>query len=147
MCLRSFSSLQYADLRSTSENLRLQRSNSALRVLNFRRIQLLVREFTEFEALRILCIHNSVQKKKHGASSTSSLWNRRYFQKHVFLFPICFVQTTMKKCFGFGFCFFGIGRKPTHDFLSLYTHSTAQQDPRPSSQGNFFFLIFKYSKK
>ena len=46
----------------------------------------------------------------------------------------------MKICFGF--CFFGIGRKPTHDFLSLYTHSTAQQDPRPSSQGNFFFFNF-----
>ncbi|KAK4567918.1 hypothetical protein RGQ29_003621 [Quercus rubra] len=29
------------------------------------------------------------------------------------------------------------GRKPTHDFLSLYTHSTAQQDPRPSSQGSY----------
>ncbi|XP_038678680.1 transcription factor BIM1-like isoform X2 [Tripterygium wilfordii] len=28
------------------------------------------------------------------------------------------------------------GRKPTHDFLSLYSHSTAQQDPRPPSQGN-----------
>ncbi|XP_050224004.1 transcription factor BIM1 isoform X2 [Mercurialis annua] len=31
------------------------------------------------------------------------------------------------------------GRKPTHDFLSLYSHSTLQQDPRPppppSSQG------------
>ncbi|KAI4335865.1 hypothetical protein L6164_014468 [Bauhinia variegata] len=29
------------------------------------------------------------------------------------------------------------GRKPMHDFLSLYSHSTAQQDPRPTSQGNF----------
>ncbi|KAJ0048317.1 hypothetical protein Pint_16309 [Pistacia integerrima] len=30
------------------------------------------------------------------------------------------------------------GRKPTHDFLSLYsTHPTVQQDPRPSSQGSF----------
>ncbi|WCJ35792.1 basic helix-loop-helix (bHLH) DNA-binding superfamily protein [Euphorbia peplus] len=28
------------------------------------------------------------------------------------------------------------GRKPTHDFLSLYSHSTAQQDPRPTSQGS-----------
>lgn len=29
------------------------------------------------------------------------------------------------------------GRKPTHDFLSLYSNSTAQQDPRPpSSQGS-----------
>ncbi|XP_021909245.1 transcription factor BIM1 [Carica papaya] len=27
------------------------------------------------------------------------------------------------------------GRKPTHDFLSLYSHSTVQQDPRPPSQG------------
>ncbi|KAF3438007.1 hypothetical protein FNV43_RR20763 [Rhamnella rubrinervis] len=27
------------------------------------------------------------------------------------------------------------GRKPTHDFLSLYGSSTAQQDPRPPSQG------------
>ncbi|XP_024929379.3 transcription factor BIM1 isoform X2 [Ziziphus jujuba] len=27
------------------------------------------------------------------------------------------------------------GRKPTHDFLSLYSHSTAQQDPRTPSQG------------
>ncbi|KAG5039376.1 hypothetical protein JHK85_011852 [Glycine max] len=27
------------------------------------------------------------------------------------------------------------GRKPTHDFLSLYSNSTAQQDPRPPSQG------------
>ncbi|XP_059453831.1 transcription factor BIM1 isoform X1 [Corylus avellana] len=27
------------------------------------------------------------------------------------------------------------GRKPTHDFLSLYSHSTAQQDPLPASQG------------
>ncbi|XP_024024838.1 transcription factor BIM1 isoform X3 [Morus notabilis] len=26
------------------------------------------------------------------------------------------------------------GRKPTHDFLSLYSHSTTQQDPRPPSQ-------------
>ncbi|KAJ7956521.1 Transcription factor like [Quillaja saponaria] len=29
------------------------------------------------------------------------------------------------------------GRKPTHDFLSLYSNSTAQQDPRPSSQGGY----------
>nr|WKE35183.1 basic helix-loop-helix family protein [Rosa persica] len=30
------------------------------------------------------------------------------------------------------------GRKPTHDFLSLYTsHSTAQQDPIPPSQGGY----------
>ncbi|KAK9926176.1 hypothetical protein M0R45_023419 [Rubus argutus] len=30
------------------------------------------------------------------------------------------------------------GRKPTHDFLSLYTsHSTAQQDPSPPSQGGY----------
>ncbi|KAG6745829.1 hypothetical protein POTOM_050339 [Populus tomentosa] len=30
------------------------------------------------------------------------------------------------------------GRKPTHDFLSLYSHSsTVQQDPRPPSQGGF----------
>ncbi|XP_030493398.1 transcription factor BIM1 isoform X2 [Cannabis sativa] len=29
------------------------------------------------------------------------------------------------------------GRKPTHDFLSLYNHSTAQQDPRPASQGGY----------
>nr|KYP56731.1 Transcription factor BIM1 [Cajanus cajan] len=29
------------------------------------------------------------------------------------------------------------GRKPTHDFLSLYSNSTAQQDPRPSSQGSY----------
>ncbi|XP_028753784.1 transcription factor BIM1 isoform X2 [Neltuma alba] len=28
-------------------------------------------------------------------------------------------------------------RKPTHDFLSLYSHSTAQQDPRPPSQGSY----------
>lgn len=27
------------------------------------------------------------------------------------------------------------GRKPTHDFLSLYSHSTVQQDPRSPSQG------------
>ncbi|OMO69948.1 hypothetical protein COLO4_28851 [Corchorus olitorius] len=27
------------------------------------------------------------------------------------------------------------GRKATHDFLSLYTHSSVQQDPRPPSQG------------
>ncbi|XVF08881.1 hypothetical protein REPUB_Repub07fG0042500 [Reevesia pubescens] len=29
------------------------------------------------------------------------------------------------------------GRKPTHDFLSLYTHSGLQQDPRPPSQGGY----------
>ncbi|KAF7806297.1 transcription factor BIM1 isoform X1 [Senna tora] len=29
------------------------------------------------------------------------------------------------------------GRKPTHDFLSLYSHSTTQQDPRPTSQGSY----------
>ncbi|KAK7265896.1 hypothetical protein RJT34_33521 [Clitoria ternatea] len=29
------------------------------------------------------------------------------------------------------------GRKPTHDFLSLYSNSTAQQDPRPPSQGSY----------
>ncbi|KAH7549248.1 hypothetical protein JRO89_XS13G0004200 [Xanthoceras sorbifolium] len=29
------------------------------------------------------------------------------------------------------------GRKPTHDFLSLYSHSTVQQDPRPPSQGGY----------
>lgn len=29
------------------------------------------------------------------------------------------------------------GRKPTHDFLSLYSHSTTQQDPRPPSQGGY----------
>ncbi|KAH9722368.1 transcription factor BIM1 [Citrus sinensis] len=29
------------------------------------------------------------------------------------------------------------GRRPTHDFLSLYSHSTVQQDPRPPSQGGF----------
>ncbi|OAY47447.1 transcription factor BIM1 isoform X5 [Manihot esculenta] len=28
------------------------------------------------------------------------------------------------------------GRKPTHDFLSLYGHSAGQQDPRPPSQGD-----------
>ncbi|KAL6177961.1 hypothetical protein ACLB2K_049482 [Fragaria x ananassa] len=34
--------------------------------------------------------------------------------------------------------FGGEGRKPTHDFLSLYSsHSSAQQDPRPPSQGGF----------
>ncbi|XP_039042409.1 transcription factor BIM1-like isoform X3 [Hibiscus syriacus] len=29
------------------------------------------------------------------------------------------------------------GRKPTHDFLSLYSHSSVQQDPRPPSQGAY----------
>ncbi|XP_061355213.1 transcription factor BIM1 isoform X2 [Gastrolobium bilobum] len=29
------------------------------------------------------------------------------------------------------------GRKPTHDFLSLYSNSTAQQEPRPPSQGSY----------
>ncbi|KAK3225538.1 hypothetical protein Dsin_005400 [Dipteronia sinensis] len=29
------------------------------------------------------------------------------------------------------------GRKPTHDFLSLYSHSTVQQDPRSTSQGGY----------
>ncbi|GLT54141.1 hypothetical protein SLA2020_273660 [Shorea laevis] len=29
------------------------------------------------------------------------------------------------------------GRKPTHDFLSLYSHPTAQQDPLPASQGGY----------
>ncbi|KAK2663461.1 hypothetical protein Ddye_002035 [Dipteronia dyeriana] len=29
------------------------------------------------------------------------------------------------------------GRKPTHDFLSLYSHSTVQQDPRSPSQGGY----------
>ncbi|KAK8709913.1 hypothetical protein V6N13_060912 [Hibiscus sabdariffa] len=29
------------------------------------------------------------------------------------------------------------GRKPTHDFLSLCSHSRVQQDPRPSSQGGY----------
>lgn len=29
------------------------------------------------------------------------------------------------------------GRRPTHDFLSLYSHPTVQQDPRPPSQGGF----------
>lgn len=29
------------------------------------------------------------------------------------------------------------GRRPTHDFLSLYSHSTVQQDPRPPAQGGF----------
>ncbi|KAK4844251.1 hypothetical protein QYF36_018060 [Acer negundo] len=29
------------------------------------------------------------------------------------------------------------GRKPTHDFLSLYSHSTIQQDPRSPSQGGY----------
>ncbi|CAL8159049.1 unnamed protein product [Prunus armeniaca] len=29
------------------------------------------------------------------------------------------------------------GRKPTHDFLSLHSHPTAQQDPRPPSQGGY----------
>ncbi|XVE56754.1 hypothetical protein DITRI_Ditri04bG0036300 [Diplodiscus trichospermus] len=29
------------------------------------------------------------------------------------------------------------GRKPTHDFLSLYGHSGIQQDPRPPSQGGY----------
>lgn len=29
------------------------------------------------------------------------------------------------------------GRKPTHDFLSLYSHSSVQQDPRPPSQGGY----------
>ncbi|XP_022737710.1 transcription factor BIM1-like [Durio zibethinus] len=29
------------------------------------------------------------------------------------------------------------GRKPTHDFLSLYSHSSVQQDPNRSSQGGY----------
>ncbi|KAE8727096.1 Transcription factor BIM1, putative isoform 2 [Hibiscus syriacus] len=29
------------------------------------------------------------------------------------------------------------GRKPAHDFLSLYSHSSIQQDPRPPSQGAY----------
>ncbi|GMI72203.1 hypothetical protein HRI_000889600 [Hibiscus trionum] len=29
------------------------------------------------------------------------------------------------------------GRKPTHDFLSLYSHSSVQQDRRPPSQGGY----------
>ncbi|OMP03220.1 hypothetical protein CCACVL1_02502 [Corchorus capsularis] len=29
------------------------------------------------------------------------------------------------------------GRKATHDFLSLYSHSSLQQDPRPPSQGGY----------
>ncbi|KAK9278712.1 hypothetical protein L1049_028287 [Liquidambar formosana] len=29
------------------------------------------------------------------------------------------------------------GRKPTHDFLSLYSHSPVQQDPRPSPGGGY----------
>ncbi|XP_039011825.1 transcription factor BIM1-like isoform X2 [Hibiscus syriacus] len=29
------------------------------------------------------------------------------------------------------------GRKPTHDFLSLYSHSSVEQDPRPPSQGAY----------
>ncbi|GMJ04928.1 BES1-INTERACTING MYC-LIKE1 [Hibiscus trionum] len=29
------------------------------------------------------------------------------------------------------------GRKPPHDFLSLYSHSSVQQDPRPPSQGAY----------
>ncbi|KAK8511367.1 hypothetical protein V6N12_033641 [Hibiscus sabdariffa] len=29
------------------------------------------------------------------------------------------------------------GRKPTHDFLSLYSHSSVQQDRRPPSQGEY----------
>ncbi|GMJ14019.1 BES1-INTERACTING MYC-LIKE1 [Hibiscus trionum] len=29
------------------------------------------------------------------------------------------------------------GRKPTHDFLSLCSHSSVQQDPRPHSQGGY----------
>ncbi|KAE8667931.1 Transcription factor BIM1, putative isoform 2 [Hibiscus syriacus] len=29
------------------------------------------------------------------------------------------------------------GRKSTHDFLSLYSHSNVQQDPRPPSQGGY----------
>lgn len=31
----------------------------------------------------------------------------------------------------------GTGRKSTHDFLSLYSNSTAEQDPRPSAQASF----------
>lgn len=31
----------------------------------------------------------------------------------------------------------GAGRKSTHDFLSLYSNSTAEQDPRPSAQASF----------
>ncbi|XWS60393.1 hypothetical protein CRYUN_Cryun07bG0032700 [Craigia yunnanensis] len=29
------------------------------------------------------------------------------------------------------------GKKPTHDFLSLYSHSSVQQDPSPPSQGGY----------
>ena len=49
----------------------------------------------------------------------------------------------------FFFCGKLAGRKPTHDFLSLYSNSTAQQDPRPPSQGtpHFFFFFVNYCKK
>ncbi|GAV71015.1 HLH domain-containing protein [Cephalotus follicularis] len=43
-------------------------------------------------------------------------------------------------------CAYGTeGTNPTHDFLSLYSHSTVQQDPRPSSQD--FLRVGKTSAK
>ncbi|PPR80707.1 hypothetical protein GOBAR_AA40008 [Gossypium barbadense] len=39
------------------------------------------------------------------------------------------------------------GRKPTHDFLSLYSHSSVLQDPRPPAQGDSLVLTFKIPRK
>lgn len=97
------------------------------------------------------CFQNSVelpgksgQKNLYavnGASSTTSFWNRRYFQSITFsLVPICLFEIKMKIRKYFVFVFSGTGRKPTHDFLSLYSHPTAQQDPLPASQGILFYF-------
>lgn len=73
------------------------------------------------------------------------------FLNHVLLEPKVFSEHNFSLCSNLFlwdkkwklenilFLFFcGTGRKPTHDFLSLYSHSTAQQDPLPASQGILF---------
>lgn len=62
-----------------------------------------------------------------------------FSNRSCFFFPgkllFYFYLTVISKFFYTG------GVKPTHDFLSLYSHPTAHQDPRPSSQGIYFLFL------
>lgn len=69
------------------------------------------------------------KRKKHDRQIEYNFLFHFFFNLHFFL-----------PTFNFPRFFFFAGRKPTHDFLSLYSHSTTQQDPRPPSQGIPFLL-------
>lgn len=129
--------------------------------------------FQQFKTWTVNWIDNSPNLNKYSRNSFSWRWSfltpvhsepkvRYFVEKQIHKFFCNFVLIfSMDNKNRKHFCFFVIwfwlwfrscftGRKPTHDFLSLYsTQPTVQQDPRPSSQGKnllSFQFIFKIPK-